>query len=199
MVVANKYHGYWSDLPHCRSSRIAPVVVLRSNSGVISPVARRRCRRCRRRSIGPFISPTTRSSSSSSSITPVTIGSIDNRLRAALLAMTIVVAVAALDSGPIARLGTVTSSVALLVTVAALHNARLVTFAGHVAFLAAVVTCTSAAASASASFTGARLGAIRLVVAGQELADDLGNSDIGGANPIKRRDKYVPRLVAVEA
>lgn len=108
--------------------------------------------------------------------------------------MTIVVAVAALDSAPIARLGTITSRVALLVTVSTLHNTRLVTFAGHVTFFAAVVARTSAAAASS---TSARLGAIRLVVAGQGLVDDFSKRDRCGANSMERRN--IPRLVAVEA
>lgn len=78
--------------------------------------------------------------------------------------MTIVVAVAAFDPAPVARLGALTSGMALFVAVAALHDTGLVAVAGHVAFFTTVVTGTSATAATS---TGTRLGAIGLAVPGE--------------------------------
>jgi hypothetical protein len=125
--------------------------------GIVHPVARR---------LNSSITPTASRSRRTTSIAPITAGVLSRRLRAALLAVTEVVAIAALDAAPVARLGTLPRRMTFLIAVAAFHHARLVTLAGQVTLIAAVMASTSAATSHRLTW----LSAIGLAMADKTLA-----------------------------
>jgi len=122
-----------------------------SCGGVVSPVAAR---------LNRSVTPSASRSGRATGIAPVTASSLSRRLGATLLAMTVVVAVAALHARPVTRLVALARSMTLLVAVTALHDTRLAAIARNVILVATVV----AGATRAASHGLTRLSALRLAM-----------------------------------
>lgn len=143
----------WRSLPAGSSGSVAPRVFATTGvlvNGIGSPVTRDTSRSSAR----ARVLPTTCSSSTSvARVSPAAAGSLLlRRLRAALLAVTEVVAVSALDAAPVLGLVALAGLMLDGVAVAAAHHLRLGAFAGDVALNTTVVAGTAASSASGAGF-----------------------------------------------